>query len=124
MQLYACVGSNDLSKSLPFYGALLGEIGWEPLFDNPSGGRFFGSVDDGIFGVVTPFNDGPATVGNGTMIGFSFPNQQEVNQFYMSALALGAADEGKPGDRGGGYYFAYFRDLEGNKLCAWTSSPT
>jgi len=25
-------------------------------------------------------------------------------------------DEGAPGDRGGGFYGAYFRDLDGNKL--------
>ncbi len=39
---------------------------------------------------------------------------------HAKALALGGADEGAPGPRGGGAaYFAYFRDLDGNKLCAY-----
>ena len=31
----------------------------------------------------------------------------------------GAADEGAPGDRGGGFYAGYFRDPDGNKLNAF-----
>lgn len=120
MQFYATVGSNRLDEAIPFYEALLGSIGWKKLFDNPGGGRFFGSISDGMFAVVKPFDGGPATVGNGAMAGFAFPSRTEVDAFYNKALELGAADEGAPGDRGGGSYFAYFRDLDGNKLCAWT----
>ena len=36
---------------------------------------------------------------------------------HRKALELGAADEGAPGARGEeGFYAAYFRDLDGNKL--------
>jgi predicted lactoylglutathione lyase len=35
------------------------------------------------------------------------------------ALQLGAQDEGAPGPRGNGFYGAYFRDLDGNKLAAY-----
>ena len=35
------------------------------------------------------------------------------------ALKLGGSDEGPPGPRGGGFYGAYFRDLDGNKICAF-----
>ena len=124
MQSYSSVGSNDLGKALPFYEGLLGSIGWRRLFDNPGGGVFFGSIEEGIFAVVTPFDGKPATVGNGTMIGFAFDSQADVDAFYRKALALGGSDEGAPGDRGGGSYFAYFRDLDGNKLCAWTFAPS
>ena len=123
MQAYASVGSNNLEKSIPFYEALLGSIGWNKLFDNPGGGRFFGSISDGMFAVVTPFDGKPATVGNGVMVGFAFNSHAEVDAFYRKALDLGGTDEGAPGDRGGGSYFAYFRDLDGNKLCAWTFAP-
>jgi len=122
MQLYASVGSNDLAAALPFYEELLGSIGWRPLFDNPPGGRFFGSLEEGVFAVVTPFDGKPATAGNGTMIGFGFSSRGEVDAFHCKALDLGGSDEGTPGDRGGGSYFGYFRDLDGNKLCAWTFS--
>ena len=33
--------------------------------------------------------------------------------------ALGGTDEGAPGERGPKLYFSYFRDLDGNKLCAF-----
>jgi catechol 2,3-dioxygenase-like lactoylglutathione lyase family enzyme len=120
MQFYATVGSNALEKALPFYEALMGSIGWTKLFDNPGGGRFYGSIANGMFAVVTPFDGQPASVGNGSMVGFAFDSRAEVDRFHATALELGAADEGAPGDRGGGSYFAYFRDLDGNKLCAWT----
>jgi predicted lactoylglutathione lyase len=41
---------------------------------------------------------------------------EKVDALYAKAISLGATDEGKPGPRGGGFYAAYFRDLDGNKL--------
>ena len=123
MQFYATVGSNRLEDAMAFYEALLGSIGWKPLFDNPGGGRFYGTVTEGMFAVVAPFDGKPATVGNGTMAGFAFDSRDAVDAFYNKGIALGGTDEGAPGDRGGGSYFAYFRDLDGNKLCAWTFAP-
>ena len=39
---------------------------------------------------------------------------------YEKALELGGSDEGGPGPRGdSGFYAAYFRDLDGNKLNAF-----
>ncbi|MET0369989.1 MAG: VOC family protein [Sphingobium sp.] len=123
MQFYATVGSNRLEEAIEFYAYLLGSIGWNKLFDNPDGGRFYGSISDGMFAVVKPFDGQPASVGNGTMAGFAFDSRDEVDAFYAKAMELGASDEGAPGDRGGGSYFAYFRDLDGNKLCGWTFAP-
>ncbi len=40
----------------------------------------------------------------------------EKHDADFSPLSLGGSDEGAPGDRGGGFYGAYFRDLDGNKL--------
>ena len=43
--------------------------------------------------------------------------QAKVDALYKKAIELGATDEGAPGPRGGGgFYAAYFRDLDGNKL--------
>jgi predicted lactoylglutathione lyase len=39
-----------------------------------------------------------------------------VDSLYAKAMELGATDEGKPGERMKGFYAAYFRDLDGNKL--------
>ena len=64
-----------------------------------------------------------ATAGNGTMIAFTFDSRSQVDSFDNKAIDLGGTDDGAPGDRGGGSYFAYFRDLNGNKLCGWTFAP-
>jgi len=122
MPLYATVGSNRPEEAMAFYGALLGTLGWGKIFDNPAGGAFYGHPQRGMFAVVTPFDEKAACVGNGTMVGFSLASNAEVDAFHAKALALGGADEGAPGYRGpeeAGAYFAYFRDLEGNKLCAF-----
>lgn len=122
MPLYASVGSNDLERASAFYAELLGSIGWEKFCPNPAGGWFFGHPDTGVFAVVTPFDEQPATVGNGTMAGFALPSNEAVDAFHARALSLGATDEGAPGYRGPeefGAYFSYFRDLDGNKLSAY-----
>jgi len=56
-------------------------------------------------------------VGNGVMVGLQAKDQTMVKAVYAKALELGGTDEGEPGPRGeSGFYAAYFRDLDGNKL--------
>jgi predicted lactoylglutathione lyase len=40
-----------------------------------------------------------------------------VDKLHAKALALGASDEGAPGERLPVFYGGYVRDLDGNKLC-------
>ena len=112
---YCTVGSNRLEDAKAFYDALLDTIGMKPRFEHPSGGRLYAG-DAGMFGVLGPFDKNPATVGNGSMIGFSLDTPEEVAAFHAKALELGATTDGDPGERAPGVYFAYFRDLDGNKL--------
>jgi predicted lactoylglutathione lyase len=58
-------------------------------------------------------------VGNGVMAGIAVDSRDKVDRIHAKALALGGSDEGAPGlraDGGDGFYAAYFRDLDGNKL--------
>lgn len=116
---YATVGSNRLDEAKDFYDALLGTIGLTGVFDHPSGGRIYGSNGALNFGVLGPFDGKPATVGNGTMVAFKLDSPEEVAAFHAKALELGGTSEGEPGDRAPGFCFAYFRDLDGNKLCGY-----
>ena len=116
---YCTVGSNDLDRAKAFYDALLGPAGIGTLFEHPSGGRVYGQDGRLVFGVLGPYDGQPATAGNGSMAAFSCDSRAEVDAFHARALALGGVDEGAPGERGPGYDFSYFRDLDGNKLCAF-----
>jgi predicted lactoylglutathione lyase len=76
-------------------------------------------------GVCKPFDGQPATFGNGTMIALHVDSPAKVNAVHAKALTLGGKDEGAPGPRGGGgYYGAYFRDLDGNKFSVFTLTKT
>jgi predicted lactoylglutathione lyase len=53
------------------------------------------------------------------MVALAASSKAQVDALYQKAIALGARDEGKPGQRGDGFYAGYFRDLDGNKLNAF-----
>lgn len=121
---YCTVGSNDLDAAKAFYDALLGSAGLAPIFEHPTGGRVYGAGGAPNFAVLGPFDGQAATVGNGSMFAFRFDSRGEVDGFHAKALELGASCEGVPGVRGGGLYLAYFRDLDGNKLGAFSMART
>ena len=54
------------------------------------------------------------------MIAFLADSKIVVDQFHKIGLENGGIDEGAPGPRHGEHYYAYIRDLDGNKICAFT----
>ena len=116
---YTTLGTNQWQDSLAFYDALLGEIGAKRLMDIPKFVLYGTAIDKGCVAIVEPFDQAPARVGNGTMVALQCESHDDVKKLYAKALELGGSDEGKPGDRGGSFYAAYFRDLDGNKLAAF-----
>lgn len=116
---YCTVGSNDLAAAKIFYDHLLEVVGLSPLFEHPSGGRVYGREAAFSFAVLGPFAGLPATIGNGSMVAFRFYAHDEVDAFHQRAVELGGSSEGGPAVRGPNRYFAYCRDLDGNKLCAY-----
>ena len=116
---YVTLGTSDLARGATFYDALAAELGVGRMMEyerfiawgQPGGGA-------GI-GLTYPFDEKPATVGNGVMVALAAKDRAQVDRLHALALSLGGKDEGAPGDRGGGFYAAYFRDLDGNKLNAF-----
>lgn len=47
---------------------------------------------------------------------------EDHHAFYTTALALGGTDEGAPGERAQKLYRSYFRDLDANTLCAYSTT--
>ena len=116
---YTCVGTNNKPRAMAFYDALLGLLGAKRFYETERGVGWGVSADQPMFAVNTPFDGALASVGNGSMVALSAASADQVQALYAKALALGGSDEGAPGPRGGGFYGAYFRDLDGNKIAVF-----
>ena len=118
---FVMIGTNNLDKATKFYDTLLDVIELERVVTNE---KYIGYAskkksDEIEFYVTNPVNKEKATFGNGTQISFLINSKDSVNSFYNVGIKLGGKDEGAPGIRSGDYY-CYFRDLDGNKICAFT----
>jgi catechol 2,3-dioxygenase-like lactoylglutathione lyase family enzyme len=113
---YVTVGTNDIERAAAFYDALLAELGGKRFMESERFIAWTGAGPGGAVSVAMPFDGKAATVGNGVMVALAADSKAKVDAVYAKAIALGAADEGKPGPRGDNFYAGYFRDLDGNKL--------
>jgi len=112
------MGTSDLERAVGFFDALLGTIGGKQVMNNDRLVMYAGG-DGGMFAICKPYDEKAQAGGNGPMVAFTMESNDAVDQFHAKALELGATDEGAPGDRMPGAYFAYFRDFDGNKFCAF-----
>ena len=113
---YVTLGTNDLPRAARFYDALLGTIGGKRLMEHETFIAWGTGPSSPMLSVTLPFDQQPATVGNGVMVALHVDSKAKVDAVYKKALELGAKDEGPAGARGDGFYAGYFRDLDGNKL--------
>src|SRR5262249_43905416 len=108
MLTYVYFGTNDLKRAIAFYDAALSALGLarcvtgDPEWDKVSAG--WGIYEDGgarelAFWIGEPFNQQPATAGNGTMVAFKARSWKEVDDFHAAALAHGGSSDGAPGVR-------------------------
>ena len=124
MQTAARYGTRDLARAKPFYDAIAEILGGTRVIDRENVAGYKGN-EGGTFMIGTPFA-GEATVGNGTQVVFSAPSRAAVDAAHAKAVELGGKCEGPPGLRGPeemGYYAAYFRDLDGNKIMVSRVGP-
>jgi catechol 2,3-dioxygenase-like lactoylglutathione lyase family enzyme len=120
MYSHTTIGANDLSRARAFYNAVLAPLALEVRFTDETmvgyglpGGR-------PQFLVVQPFDGEEPSIGNGSMIALLASRRELVDACHKIALEQGGTDEGGPGLRPQyhpNYYGAYFRDLDGNKIC-------
>jgi catechol 2,3-dioxygenase-like lactoylglutathione lyase family enzyme len=118
---HVMVGANDLGASKKFYDAVLGTLGL-PAGITDDKGRVFYLSPGGVFALTAPIDGKPATVGNGSTVGFNVADPATVDAWHAAGVANGGKSiEDPPGVREGGMgkmYLAYLRDPSGNKLCA------
>lgn len=118
------VGTNDLEQSARFYDAVLFTLGFARRTVTPDGGPPTACwIEHGhrlpCFYVYVPLDGQPASIGNGSMAAFLAPSPEAVTAAHAAGLQAGGKDEGAPGLRpyyGNGYFGAYLRDPDGNKV--------
>jgi catechol 2,3-dioxygenase-like lactoylglutathione lyase family enzyme len=125
---YVTLGSNDLERARRFYSALVAEIGGREVMRLENGFTMYGTGrGQPALCITRPYDGNAAVPGNGNMVALVLKERSQVDALYAKALALGGTDEGAPGLRGTegpqAFYGAYFRDLDGNKLCAFRIGP-
>jgi catechol 2,3-dioxygenase-like lactoylglutathione lyase family enzyme len=115
---YVTLGTNDLDRAAAFYDEIAKILGHERLY-SAERSVGWGTKGKSAMSVIKPYDEQPATAGNGSMFGLPVEREEQVHQIYDFALANGGKDEGPPGPRGDQFYGAYFRDPDGNKLVAY-----
>ena len=116
---YVTLGTNDLQKAVAFYDVLLAEVGAARFMQEETFVAWAVAADQPALSVCKPYDGNAATVGNGNMVALLVDSTDKVDAVYAKAIELGGTDEGPPGKRMDGFYAAYFRDLDGNKLNAF-----
>tara|TARA_R110000787_G_scaffold210624_1_gene320404 strand:- start:28 stop:447 length:420 start_codon:yes stop_codon:yes gene_type:complete len=124
---HVSVGVTDLSRAGAFYDVVLATLGARRIMEHGVSigyGRSFPT-----FWAAQPHDGGKADAGNGAHICFNAVDAAAVAAFYTAGLDAGGTDDGAPGLRpeyAPGYYAAFLRDPDGNKVEAmcWVAPPT
>jgi catechol 2,3-dioxygenase-like lactoylglutathione lyase family enzyme len=117
------IGISDFPRAFAFYSKVLAELGLVLKFSEPQkpwAGWQSPNSPRPLFLIAQPFDGKPHQPGNGQMVALQAATRSQVDRTYAAALAAGASSEGASGLRTHyhpDYYGAYFRDLDGNKLC-------
>jgi catechol 2,3-dioxygenase-like lactoylglutathione lyase family enzyme len=130
MLSYVYFGTNNLDKAIAFYNATLapldmkrcvtGDAEWDRI---AAGWGIYeaGGAREFAFWIGKPFDQQPASVGNGSMVAFSARSWKAVDDFCAAALANGGVCDGAPALRlhyAPDFYAGYVRDPDGNKVAA------
>ncbi len=118
---HVSVGVRDLARAAAFYEAVLATIGYAAVERRPTTVGFGKSYPD--FWINLRPEMAPLPADHGGHACFRARSQEVVDAFHAAALAAGGESDGAPGFRpqhGDGYYAAFVRDPDGNRIEAVT----
>lgn len=118
------IGVRDLGAMARFYESVLGGLGYSKLQQQP-GTVGFGKRYSEFWLNHRP-DMAPAAHDSGLHIALRAAGTQAVDEFHKLALRAGARCDGAPGFRPeyrDGYYAAFIRDPEGNRIEVVTFLP-
>ena len=118
---HVSVGVRDLARATRFYEATLRAIGYGKL-EVRAATVGFGKRYPEFWLNHRP--DMPTvSADSGVHVCLRAADKQAVDDFHAAALSAGGQSDGAPGERpqhGEGYYAAFIRDLDGNRIEAGT----
>jgi catechol 2,3-dioxygenase-like lactoylglutathione lyase family enzyme len=114
---HVSVAVRDLERATRFYKAVLGAIGYERLETRPHTIGFGKKYPELWLNLRAAM--APVAPDSGAHVGLRVRSVELVDAFHDAALAAGGASDGAPGLRpqhGEGYYAAFIRDPDGNRM--------
>jgi len=118
---HVSVAVRDLERAARFYRAVLGAIGYEALAVCPRT-IGFGKTYPELWVNLRP-DMAAVEDDSGAHVGLRVRTTELVDAFHAAALDAGGGSDGAPGLRpqhGEGYYAAFIRDPDGNRIEAVT----
>ncbi len=111
----------DLKAAASFYHAVLGTLGFTRLETRPATVGFGKKYPEFWINLRGDLQAMPA--GSGAHVCFRARSTELIDAFHAAGLAAGGSSDGTPGLRpqhGEGYYAAFIRDPDGNRIEAVT----
>ena len=118
---HVSVAVRDLAVATRFYEAALGALGLTKLESRPATAGFGKTYPE--FWINLRADMTPVSPASGTHVCFRARTTELIDAFHAAALHAGGASDGAPGLRpqhGEGYYAAFIRDPDGNRVEAVT----
>ena len=105
---------SDLAKSVRFYKAALGALGYELCSQDEAGASFGPAQAPALWLSVAKGSTGP-----GVHVAFRAADHAAIKRFHQQGLKAGGRDHGAPGlraDYSPTYYAAFLLDPDGNNV--------
>lgn len=118
---HVSVAVRDLAASTRFYEAVLATLGMAKLEARPATAGFGKTYPE--FWINLRDGLAPVSVESGAHVCFRARSAEMVDAFHAAALVAGGESDGAPALRpqhGEGYYAAFIRDPDGNRIEAVT----
>jgi catechol 2,3-dioxygenase-like lactoylglutathione lyase family enzyme len=118
-------GVIDLQRSIAFYDAVLGTLGYVRVWSEPAAAGYGLPGGEDVFALK--LRGKPLSVpGDGFHLAFAAPDREAVAGFHAVALQQGGVDNGAAGlrpDYGASYFAAFVVDPDGYRIEAVFTGP-